>query len=96
MKHRERVVKALNHEVTDRPPFQATYCPEFADRLRKLYGLNHNQPHDPHSGIWNGYELEILSGQDALQCSIGWFTGYYQDDKPYTDEWGVQWRIDDY
>jgi uroporphyrinogen decarboxylase len=96
MKHRDRVIKALNFEATDRPPFQATFCPEFADRLRAVYGLDQNQPFDPHSGKWNGYELEILSGQDALQCSIGWFTGYYLEDEPFTDEWGVKWRIDGY
>ncbi len=96
MRHRDRVIRALNHEETDRPPFQATYCPEFADRLRDVWGLEKSIPHDPHSGRWNGYELEILSDQDALQCSIGWFTGYYLDDKPYTDEWGVKWRVDSY
>lgn len=96
MKHRERVIKALNFEETDRPPFQATFCPEFADRLRDVYGLDKSLPFDPHSGKWNGYELEILSGHDTLQCSIGWFTGYYLDNKPYTDEWGVNWRVDSY
>ncbi len=96
MKHRERVIKALNNEPTDRPPFQATFCPEFADRLRKVFGLSIGQPHDPHNGRWNGYDLEILSGHDALQCSIGWFTGYYLDTKPYADEWGVTWRVDKY
>ena len=96
MKHRDRVIKPLNNEVTDRPPFQASFCPEFADRLRKAFGLKSEHPHDPHNGRWNGYELEILSGHDALQCSIGWFTGYYLDTKPYTDEWGVKWRIDEY
>ena len=34
MTHKERVIRALNHEETDRPPFQATFTPEFADRLR--------------------------------------------------------------
>ncbi len=96
MKPRDRVIKALNHEITDRPPFQATFSPEFAERLREIYALDNSTPHDPHSSRWNGYELEILSGQDALQCSIGWFTAYYQDEKPYTDEWGVSWRIDPY
>ena len=94
MKHRERVIRALKHESTDRPPFQSTFCPEFADRLREVWGLDKRHSHDPHSGRWNGYELEILSDQDALQCSIGWFTGYYLGKEPYTDEWGVNWRID--
>ena len=38
---------------------------------------------EPHHCKWYGYELEILTGQDALQAGVGWFTNYYLDDKPY-------------
>jgi uroporphyrinogen decarboxylase len=96
MKHRDRVIQALKMKETDRPPFQATFCPEFAERLRKIYRLDIDSPHDPHSGRWNGYELEILTGQDALQTGIGWFTNYYLSKEPFTDEWGIQWKVDEY
>ncbi|HEX2394019.1 MAG TPA: uroporphyrinogen decarboxylase family protein [Bacteroidales bacterium] len=96
MKHRDRVIKALNRETTDRPPFQATFTPEFARRLRRNLGLKDSANHDPHCGRWNGYELEIATGQDAFQCGIGWFTNYYLNTQPYTDEWGVNWRTDPY
>ena len=96
MKHRDRVIKALKFQETDRPPVQMTFCPEFANRLREVYGIKDTHRHDPHNGRWNGYELEVLTGQDALQCGIGWFINYYLDNKPYTDEWGVQWKIDEY
>jgi uroporphyrinogen decarboxylase len=96
MKHRERVEMVFNHEVPDRIPYQATFTPEFADRLRKELKITNPNPHDPHNGRWNTYELEIATGQDAFQCSIGWVTGYYMDTKPYVDEWGVQWAIQDY
>ena len=96
MRHRERVIKALNHEETDRPPFQATFTPEFAQRLRNHLGIKDTFSHDPHSGRWNGYDLEIATGQDALQCSIGWFTNYYLSEKPYADEWGIKWKTDKY
>jgi uroporphyrinogen decarboxylase len=96
MKHRDRVILALNHKITDRPPFQATFTPEFAERLRDNLGIKNKFHHDPHSGRWNGYELEILTGQDALQCGIGWFTNYYLRDEPYTDEWGIKWKTDKY
>jgi len=96
MKHRERIIRALQFQDTDRPPMQATFCPEFAVRLREAYGIKDSHHHDPHSGRWNGYELEILTGQDALQCSIGWCVSYYLDTRPYTDEWGVQFKIDAY
>jgi uroporphyrinogen decarboxylase len=95
MKHRDRVITALNHKLTDRPPFQATFCPEFADRLRKEFRLP-AQKTEPHHRQWYGYDLEILTGQDALQAGVGWFTNYYLKNIPYTDDWGVQWRIDEY
>jgi len=31
-----------------------------------------------------------------LQAGAGWFTNYYLKNIPYTDDWGVKWRIDDY
>ena len=95
MKPRERVIRALNHEKTDRPPFQATFTPEFADKLRASLGLKPMFT-EPHHRNWYGYEMETLTGQDALQASCGWVTNYYLDNKPYTDEWGVKWRIDEY
>ena len=96
MKARERVEAALNFEPTDRPPFQASFTPEFAARLRESLQIRRDDAHDPHSGRWNGYDLEIATHQDALQCSIGWVTHYYQDTKAYIDEWGVEWIIASY
>ena len=95
MKHRERVIKAFNHEETDRPPFQATFTPEFADRLREAFKLPAMFT-EPHHRQWYGYDLELLTGQDALQAGVGWFTNYYLKPEPYTDEWGVKWKIDAY
>ena len=95
MRHRDRVITALNHKITDRPPFQATFTPEFANRLRIEFRLPEKQT-EPHHRQWYGYDLEMLTGQDALQAGVGWFTNYYLKNIPYTDEWGVQWRIDEY
>ncbi len=95
MKHRDRVIAALNHEETDRVPFQATFTPEFANRLRAYYGLVPLRS-EPHHREWYGYELEALCGQDALQASVGWSTNYYLKEEPYTDNWGVKWKIDAY
>lgn len=95
MTHKERVIRALNHEETDRPPFQATFTPEFADRLRKEFLLP-PMFSEPHHREWYGYDLEILTGQDALQVGVGWFTNYYLKPEAYTDEWGVEWKIDAY
>ncbi len=95
MTHKERVIKALNHEETDRPPFQATFTPEFADRLRKEFNLP-EMVTEPHHRKWYGYDLEVLTGQDALQAGVGWVTNYYLKPEPYVDEWGVSWKIDPY
>ncbi len=95
MKHRDRVIAALNHEETDRVPFQATFTPEFANRLRTHFGLEPCRS-EPHHREWYGYDLEILTGQDALQAGVGWFTNYYLKDEPYEDNWGIKWKIDPY
>ena len=95
MRPRERVIQALNHQETDRPPFQATFVPEFAHLLQRAFGLPRKFT-EPHHRDWYGYDLEILTGQDILQASCGWVTNYYLHDKAYTDEWGVKWRIDHY
>jgi len=96
MKPRERVEIALNFEEPDRPPFQATFTPEFAARLCKELNIERTEPHDPHNGRWNGYELELATHQDALQCAIGWVTNYYLNAEPYVDDWGVRWSITSY
>lgn len=95
MTHRDRVIAALDHAQTDHPPFQATFTPEFATRLREYFALPQMKT-EPHHRQWYGYDLEILTGQDALQAGVGWFTNYYLKDEPYTDEWGVQWKIAPY
>ena len=95
MTHKERVIRALNHEETVRPPFQATFTPEFADRLRAEFHLPPMFT-EPHHRTWYGYDLEILTGQDALQAGAGWVTNYYLKPEAYTDEWGVEWKIDPY
>lgn len=89
------MIRALNHQETDRPPFQATFVPEFADRLRNEFSLAPLKT-DPHHREWYGYDLEVLTGQDALQAGAGWFTNYYLKDVPYTDDWGVKWGIKNY
>jgi uroporphyrinogen decarboxylase len=97
MKHRERIIAALNHEEPDRCPMQISFTPEFADRLRedmvmsdKVLNLSRSG-HNPHGG-GNTYELERALGEDMLQTSVGWANSYYQAGDPYTDEWGITWK----
>jgi uroporphyrinogen decarboxylase len=99
MKHRERVMMALNHEAPDRCPMQISFTPEFAERLRADLALNDRgltlsadrTGHNPHGG-GNTYELERALGQDMLLTSVGWANSYYQAGDTYTDEWGIEWR----
>ena len=95
MKPRERVEMALNHEKADRCPLQASFTPEFADRLRRDMEIQGKRVHNPHGG-GNTYELERALGQDLLLTSVGWANSYYMDNKPYVDEWGIGWDAHPY
>ncbi len=95
MKHRDRVQMALAHEAPDRCPMQVTFTPEFADRLRSDLQLKGRKPHNPHGG-GNTYVLETALDEDVLLTSVGWANSYYLSGEPYTDEWGVGWRLQPY
>lgn len=86
---------ALNHETPDRCPLQISFTPEFAERLRAYVDVKGQKFHNPHGG-GNTYDLERALGEDMLLTSVGWANSYYLDDKPYTDEWGVGWKIQPY
>jgi len=90
--HRERVAAALSHMTPDRCPWQATFTPEFAERLRAELHLDAAAgAHNPHGG-GNPCDLEIALDQDLLITSVGWANSYYGEGDEYLDEWGVGWR----
>jgi uroporphyrinogen decarboxylase len=97
MKHRDRVLMALNHEEPDRCPMQISFTPEFASRLKDNLGLTDDDLHNPHGG-GNTYALERVVDEDMLLTSVGWANSYYatetysEDGVSYTDEWGVGWK----
>lgn len=91
MKHRERVLMALNHQAPDRCPMQISFTPEFADRLEADLQVKGKAVHNPHGG-GNTYELERALGEDMLLTSVGWANSYYQEGDVYTDEWGITWK----
>ncbi len=99
MKHRDRVLTALNHEEPDRCPMQVSFTPEFAARLEADLKLKGQGLHNPHGG-GNTYALERLLDEDMLLTSVGWVNGYYQNGyqnvEHYQDEWGVVWKTVEY
>ena len=99
MKHRDRVITALEREKPDRCPMQISFTPEFAARLREDIGQETLAKHNPHGG-GNTYELERMLEEDMLLTSVGWANSYYQVDcepgQGYTDEWGIEWQACEY
>jgi uroporphyrinogen decarboxylase len=99
MKHRDRVLIALNHEEPDRCPMQISFTPEFASRLETDLRLKGQGLHNPHGG-GNTYDLERALDEDMLLTSVGWVNGYYQEGYQkvdnYLDEWGVTWKTVEY
>lgn len=96
MKHRDRVLMALNHQEPDRCPMQISFTPEFASRLKNALGLTEADLHNPHGG-GNTYVMERAIDEDMILTSVGWANSYYatetysKDGLSYTDEWGVTW-----
>ncbi len=90
-RHRARVLAALSHETPDRCPWQSTFTPEFAERLRADLHLGAAaSAHNPHGG-GNPYDLEMALDQDVFITSVGWANSYYGKGSEYVDEWGVGW-----
>lgn len=46
MNAKERFIKALNFEETDRPPFYLSFVPQLAEKLYRYYGMPYQQPID--------------------------------------------------
>jgi hypothetical protein len=49
---------------------QASFTPEFAERLRVDMEIQGKRLHNPHGG-GNTYDLERLLGEDMLLTSVG-------------------------
>ena len=82
MKHRERVLLALDHQRPDRCPMQISFTPEFTQRLRPALQLEQHGEHNPHGG-GNTYDLERALDEDLLLTSVGWANSYYQGPRLY-------------
>jgi len=94
MTSKERVLTSLNHREPDRIPKLSSFTPEFADKLRKYFGLE-EKLFNPHGGVEHDLELEL--GNDILLTAQGFANSYYKNlDGDYKDEWGIGWKIVEY
>jgi hypothetical protein len=92
MKHRDRVVLALNHEWPDRCFMQIAFTLEFESRLKAELDLKDSEFQHPRDG-GKTYILERQLGDDLLVTRDGWVNSYYAETaETYTDEWGVLGR----
>ena len=81
MKHRERVLTALNHQNPIAARCRSASRPNLPPGWRPTCSLKGQGLHNPHGG-GNTYELERALDEDMLLTSVGWVNGYYQDGLP--------------
>ena len=80
MTSRERVRCALNHEMPDRCPVNATFVPELEERLRRELDIDE-------------CDLGVALGNDMVKVCAGLEMSFYVSKEPeYTCPWGIRWR----
>ena len=93
MKHRDRVLTALNHEAPDRCPMQVSFTPEFAVRLRRTWASDDAQAAQParrrqhlRAGTRprRGYAAHLGRLGELAITRLA---------RLYTDEWGIGWAV---
>ena len=90
MKHKDRLLMAINHEEPDRVPLDAWYTPELETKMLEFLGQDTGKKSLYAS---DGGLLPHLMEHDFLMTWLGPCTGFYMKDDPeYTDEWGIGWR----
>ena len=102
MTHRERVLRALGHEETDRVPidfggtFATTIYYAAYDRLKAHLGVQHETTiysktrrlAVPHESVLRRFDV------DTRMLALGTYEGDQReaDEDTYLDEWGTTWR----
>lgn len=97
MTSKERLVKALNHEQTDRPPIYCSIVPQLAEKLSQHLGMPLEPPIDsPMSGnriSWR--DLMLTLGSDCIcvaSCAPDNGKTYREPDGLIVNEWGIGMR----
>lgn len=94
MKHRERILMALDHEQPDRCPMHILLTPDFAQRLKTVLEENGEDIGEIDYGVLGGrypYKLDRLLDADMLITTVGWLHSFNHPQEHYVDEWGVEW-----
>jgi len=95
MKPRERVIKAIQHEIPDRTPLDGWFTEDYGNKLKNYLGLKDIEALNKRLGIdfrviWNEPSREFkkkASSSDKLP-SYWWVT------ENFKDEWGVKYSLD--
>ncbi len=94
MTSKERVLKAINHIPTDRPPIFATLTPQAAKKLSTAYNLPYEEPLDSMlSTRISHMDLLTYMGNDCVGiagCSPKNFPTREIKDKILLNEWGMK------
>jgi len=92
---KERVIKALNHEQSDRPPIFVSVTPQIGDSLNKYLGIENDGLVDSFFANRISYTKALTElGNDcvcvAVCCPEG-FSLSRDESGVVTDEWGIKW-----
>jgi len=97
MSPKERVLKAIRHEKTDRMPIFATLTPQVAQKLAREFGISKSLPLDSPLSSARISHNEILTrlGNDAVgigACAPKDSPTQVKNDGSLVDEWGIKYK----
>jgi uroporphyrinogen decarboxylase len=95
IKHRDRILMALNHEEPDRCPMHILFTPDFAERLKTFLVNEGKDIGEIDYGVLGGrypYNIDRILESDMLITTVGWLHSFNHPQERYVDEWGVEWK----
>lgn len=94
MNSRERVLRAINRQKTDRPPVFATFTPQAGERLCAHLGLPEEKAVDSFLSTRVSFTNTLLTlGNDCVCIAAGRPDGFTlkRENNIVIDEWGIGW-----
>jgi uroporphyrinogen decarboxylase len=91
MTPRERVLRCLNHERTERVPLNGSFRPEIWEKLKKHFGTNSTEAITEALGFdFKGVGMGLAEDFARRAVSTSWGAAIPHDDGTYLTEWGVR------